>query len=541
MRPKFGRFKVELQARIEKDALVHLYQDLPISLTASAFVTFLVFLAIWTIAPHLGLLHFGWLAYAACVHLLRVYSYVSYRQKQNLEANIARLRNRYLLGAFFAGLMWGLVPSLLMPDNLGFQAVIVIALGGVIVWASHSMAPLPTAFIAFEWTILFPLIAWLILQGDQAHLIVAALTIVFGIGMLWLTFQHADEFRKTMMLRYENLELLQTKQLEVEQRKRTENALKHRNAVLEMLLSGESLDHVLKEIAFIAEERFPRAKATVLLWEGDGFRVHAAPHVSEEVVRWLEVHLSSADQGKGQKERIARLTFPEEEIPYRSAWTVLSTDEQGEGLNVIALLSEQKLDKPSKFEKEELHALANLVSLAALHHRHLAQLQHLSQYDALTDIPNRTLLLDRLKQAIALCKRTKQSAALLFIDLDGFKAVNDQYGHAAGDAVLREVAGRLSRCVRASDTVARLGGDEFAAIILGIHGKEDAVKVAEKMVQALKAPIVESDRTHNIGCSIGISIYPDHGQDAETLLKHADQAMYLAKAKGGSSVQLYAS
>lgn len=162
------------------------------------------------------------------------------------------------------------------------------------------------------------------------------------------------------------------------------------------------------------------------------------------------------------------------------------------------------------------------------------QLDQMARCDRLTGLPNRALFFDRLGCLKALSRREGRRFAVLFLDLDGFKTVNDSYGHEAGDAVLRVTAERLTACIRESDTAARMGGDEFAAILGNLSQGADASLVAEKMLQALSAPIVLPDGAScEIGASIGISLYPDDAQKIEVLVSAADAAMHEAKREGG--------
>ncbi|CAA7623303.1 PAS:GGDEF [Magnetospirillum sp. LM-5] len=168
-------------------------------------------------------------------------------------------------------------------------------------------------------------------------------------------------------------------------------------------------------------------------------------------------------------------------------------------------------------------------------------IQHLAHFDPLTDLPNRALFHDRLTHALAFAARDDRKLAVLFVDLDGFKKVNDTLGHRAGDELLVEVARRLRSSVRGADTVSRLGGDEFALILERVADSEDAVMVAEKLLNALQAPIVLNGRDIFVGASIGIGFYPDDGEDAASLLQHADTAMYQAKAEGKGRFRFYSS
>ena len=167
------------------------------------------------------------------------------------------------------------------------------------------------------------------------------------------------------------------------------------------------------------------------------------------------------------------------------------------------------------------------------------KMYHLAQHDGLTDLPNRMLLDDRLAQAITLCHRNQQKLAVLFLDLDRFKHINDTLGHDFGDRVLRNAAQRLLQCVRSSDTVSRQGGDEFVIVLSEIAHSQDAEGCAAKILSALSAPVRIDEHDLYITASIGIATYPDDGNDAETLLKHADLAMYHAKANGFNTFQFF--
>jgi diguanylate cyclase (GGDEF)-like protein/PAS domain S-box-containing protein len=168
------------------------------------------------------------------------------------------------------------------------------------------------------------------------------------------------------------------------------------------------------------------------------------------------------------------------------------------------------------------------------------ELRHRAYHDPLTDLPNRALFADRLRVAILQAQRHKRGFALCFIDLDYFKPVNDQLGHAAGDDLLVETAQRLRLCVRAADTVARLGGDEFAAILTDAGSRAEVEEVAARIVAELARPFELLAGTARISCSIGVALFPDHGADAETLQRNADVALYGVKASSRNAYRICA-
>ncbi|MFA5172445.1 MAG: EAL domain-containing protein [Sulfuriferula sp.] len=170
---------------------------------------------------------------------------------------------------------------------------------------------------------------------------------------------------------------------------------------------------------------------------------------------------------------------------------------------------------------------------------HERELQYQSTHDALTGLPNRTLLIDRLEQYISLADRYQSKVAIAFIDLDQFKVINDSMGHHVGDELLKNMASRLSKCVRDSDTVVRLGGDEFVLLLTGLHEIEDVSEGMQRVLTAVAEPCTIENREFVISCSIGISIYPDDAKDTSALLKYSDAAMYKSKQSGRNMFQFY--
>jgi diguanylate cyclase (GGDEF)-like protein/PAS domain S-box-containing protein len=167
------------------------------------------------------------------------------------------------------------------------------------------------------------------------------------------------------------------------------------------------------------------------------------------------------------------------------------------------------------------------------------KIEFLAYHDPLTGLPNRVLLQDRLQQAVALAERNGTSLALVFLDLDNFKKINDSLGHAAGDALLKEVALRLKRCVRDADTISRQGGDEFVIILRDLHGGDACLPALGKIMETLQEPFISEGNELSTSASLGIALYPDDGTDFETLRKKADMAMYRAKEAGRNTYRFF--
>ena len=167
------------------------------------------------------------------------------------------------------------------------------------------------------------------------------------------------------------------------------------------------------------------------------------------------------------------------------------------------------------------------------------RIQFLAFFDALTELPNRTLLHDRLSKALAAARRRNEQVAMLFLDIDHFKLVNDSLGHTVGDHLLKEFAARLKGCTREQDTVARVGGDEFVVALCGIKSQAEIVAAAKRVLDATAGRFMIDGNSLSASCSVGISIFPEHGKDCETLIQYADQAMYWAKEKGRNNYQFF--
>lgn len=177
------------------------------------------------------------------------------------------------------------------------------------------------------------------------------------------------------------------------------------------------------------------------------------------------------------------------------------------------------------------HFIALFTDISAIK-EHEKELEHLAQHDALTALPNRFLLKDRLSQAIAEAKRYQKYLAIVYIDLDGFKAVNDTYGHSMGDELLIIVSQNIGALIRQNETIARLGGDEFLVLLSDLQTPKECEPIVQRFLNALNMPIVIHGISLHISASIGVSFYPDETEDVEKLIKKADKAMYHAKQLG---------
>ena len=219
-------------------------------------------------------------------------------------------------------------------------------------------------------------------------------------------------------------------------------------------------------------------------------------------------------------------------------WLGVPLDSHNGTIGVLALKSYVGGARYTEKDKELLRFVSNQVATAVERKQLHARLQHTAQYDELTDLPNRRLLYDRLETALARAVRKQGRLAVLYLDLDRFKQVNDVFGHAAGDLLLQEVARRLKQSVRETDTVARIGGDEFVVLLESVNSPGNASVVAEKIRDALIQPITIDGQDLYMQASIGIALHPEHGDGVQQLIKHADDAMYLGKKDSDGSVDM---
>ncbi|HEC74088.1 MAG TPA: EAL domain-containing protein, partial [Methylophaga aminisulfidivorans] len=281
---------------------------------------------------------------------------------------------------------------------------------------------------------------------------------------------------------------------------------------------------------------FNQAHEGILITDGSGMLVDVNPAFSE-------ITGYSREQALYQNPSILKSDRHEPDF-YSEMWTALRVEGhwQGEiwnrrqnGDTYAQLLTISTLDDENG---ETTHYLGLFSDITESKQQQQA-LEMMAHYDVLTQLPNRTLFADRFKQAIAHSHRNNTLLAVVFLDLDGFKPVNDQYGHDVGDQLLIEVSKRISTCVREDDTVSRLGGDEFAMLLNDISSSEHCENLINRIRHAIELPYEINGESILISASLGVTLYPEDNSDADTLLRHADQAMYKAKQSGRQRHQLF--
>lgn len=334
----------------------------------------------------------------------------------------------------------------------------------------------------------------------------------------------------------------------------TEKITRVRSAILEKVVNAESLQTVLNDIVYAIEAEFTDQICSILLLEKNRLKKGAAPSLPDFYNEAIDgVEIGDGVGSCGNAAATNTLTIVEEisTHPFWAEWRELAAkagvgscwsqpihDSKGGVIGTFAIYHKNKAI-PSSEEIVLIGQFAHLASIAI--ERELAKelIWKQANFDVLTGLPNRHLMLDHLKLAMASADREKEKIAVIFLDLDNFKDINDALGHEVGDKLLIECAARIAKVLRAKDTVSRLGGDEFIIILNTIAGLSSIEAVVHKIVDAIAKPYLLSHERVHSSASLGITIYPDDASDITSVLKNADQAMYGAKAKGKNSYQYY--
>ncbi len=341
---------------------------------------------------------------------------------------------------------------------------------------------------------------------------------------------------------------------EITARKQVQLLEQDRNRVLELAARGGKLEVVLGLITAMMVRQYPDAGCSIVQFERGELRLRAGTGLSANLSAYLErVQPGSAGGAigaagvSGETHDVHDLLrdehWPERwrasvlDEGFRSVAATPIRSSLGAVMGVLTMFGRRP--GLGGLAHEQMLAAADLASIAIEKHLLNERLEFQALHDALTGLPNRTLFADRLEQAINHARRNRTTAALIFVDLDGFKPVNDTHGHSVGDALLREVATRLVNCTRTTDTVARLGGDEFCVILTDLEDANQAVPIAREIVRSISASVRLGEREVFISASVGVTAFPNHGDDTETLYRLADQEMYRAKSAGGHRVAIH--
>ncbi|MCK1789616.1 sensor domain-containing protein [Pseudomonas violetae] len=326
-------------------------------------------------------------------------------------------------------------------------------------------------------------------------------------------------------------------------RKQAESRQAALYAISEAAHAAEDLLALFERIHLIIGEWLPALNFTVALCDEHGSQLHFPYHVDEAggapdlpgaVTRCLCTEVIRSGQpmlltpGHDHAAAGFEALVSSQHSP---CWLGVPLSSQNGTIGAVLVKSGPDGQRYTEQDQELLQFVCAQVATAIERKQLHARLHHMARHDALTQLPNRTLLRERLKTSLATAHRDDGRMALLYVDLDRFKEVNDTHGHAVGDMLLQAVANRIKGCVTDSDTVARMGGDEFVVLLHRINAAQDAEQVAAKIRQVLAQPLRLDGHGMTIQTSIGIAHYPEHGTEEAQLLRHADEAMYGAKRR----------
>jgi len=323
-------------------------------------------------------------------------------------------------------------------------------------------------------------------------------------------------------------------------RKRNEAIQTALYGISEVAHSAKNLLELFQQVHLIIDELLPAINFSVALYDQqhDALTFPYPAHPTEELnaAPQLTIATLSAEVIHSGKP-LLRTSATEESAgqpPTHCYWLGVPLKSHTGVMGALVVRSAVLNHDYNEDEQELLQFVSTQVATAIERQQMLSRLQFMAQYDQLTQLPNRELLRDRLHIALTRARREQSQVALLFLDLDKFKQVNDTLGHAAGDLLLQSVAQRIQQCLREVDTVARFAGDEFVILLEDFASADHASVVAEKIRQSLNQPFELNSQHLNVLPSIGIALYPQHAQTEQQLLQHADNAMYRAKQSGGN-------
>jgi diguanylate cyclase (GGDEF)-like protein/PAS domain S-box-containing protein len=345
---------------------------------------------------------------------------------------------------------------------------------------------------------------------------------------------------------------------DVTARKRAEVMRAEQNRVLEMIATSTPLEDVLSALMNLLESQIPDSACVVMLCDEDGLhlRVGAAPSLPatfSQLANGCRIGPDCEPSGVAiythQPVSIANMAATPhgdfmrnaEMQQYNACRSMPILSHEGSALGAITVYSRSEC-VPDDIEAQTMAMATRIAGIAIERTRAEDSIRHMANHDALTGLPNRTLLGDRLSQALLHARYYETGVTVAFIDLDNFKLINDSLGHHAGDELLKTIATRMRECLRSTDTVVRLGGDEFVLVLFDDLLEEDDVRaVIERLRKAISEPVQLNGQPYKVTCSMGFARYPGDGEDAQTLLMNADAAMYRAKELGRNNFQFYTS
>ncbi|MGZ3157540.1 MAG: diguanylate cyclase domain-containing protein [Burkholderiaceae bacterium] len=458
---------------------------------------------------------FWW--YGSLLIVTAARAFISFRYiKMNCRPKDNQFWSRiYFIGTGLAGCVWGSTALLLFPMNsLANQVFVAFVLAGMSAASISVLASRMEVCLAFLLPTLLPLLFQYMTLQSHLQTAMGVMTLLFLLGTIFSAWNFHRVIRTSLNLRFDKQEL--------------EAEMVIKNQVEEKLYQEK--DRLQTTLTSIGEG--------VVMINAEG-RINYMNNAAEELFGWgphaalnrlaNEVFGSIDDQNHRMTTAMEDSLHTARQIRKQSVLFCKAGKK-----HIVEELATPLYDSHSK----AVGAVSVFRDVTEAQQK-ADELAYAADHDALTGLPNRSLLKDRIRHAIARAQRKHENFALLFLDLDRFKEINDRLGHASGDALLIEVAQRLTDSVREEDTIARLGGDEFVVLLDGPAQVEQVKTVAEKILKALRKPYQLGRQSVNVTASIGSTLYPDDGQSVDSLLEHADTAMYRAKKQGCDRLNMY--
>ncbi|MCW8826519.1 MAG: EAL domain-containing protein [Gammaproteobacteria bacterium] len=474
----------------------------------------------------------GWAAGMITIAILRLFLKKGFNASEQACADETPIwARKFTINTTIAGIGWGILCLIAFTINEpAYQTAIVLIIMGVMGASVPILSAHLPAFVSssFPSAVILPLFIYTQLS-DTAQLLSSAI-VLFVTLVYFISIKTNSNLKRTFALQFENSILVNSLNDEIEERKEIQAQLEHNKKYLEHLVDERTEEiHTLSQ----AVEQSP---VSVVITDSNA-KVEYINSTFEKVTGYSlsEIEgksLSLLQSGETPKEIHQELW---DALNSGAAWQgeLLNRRKNGEHFWVNAHIA-------PVFDRSGLvsHYLGVEEDIT-LRKEQEEQILHQAHFDSLTQLPNRFLALDRLEQLLIDSKRNRQQVAILFLDLDDFKKVNDTMGHNMGDMLLIEASKRLRGAVRSGDTVGRLGGDEFIVLLGGLYDPVDAQPIAENLLNCLRNPFKLNERELTLTTSIGIAVYPNDGEDSSELLRNADSAMYHSKELGRNTYSYF--
>ncbi len=474
---------------------------------------------------------FIWLTFICLLTIGRYGLYKAYMGAKPGARQAVAWGNWFVVGTGLMGFGWAIIGTLLFPmGNLFNEMSVIMLIALLTTGALAEHAPHRAAFVSYVVPALVPLALHLLLLRDRNHMLIGMVLIALVALLLFIHSRANAAVIDALTTRFKNLSLASS--LETERQQSHAAVMELVNETNERkraeIRAGASLQKLSLHVAHspLAVIEYD-LNFCVAEWNPAAERMFG--YSRDEILGHHESDLIPQDSRNAFKQELVNMVQRQQDMH------CVINNVTKDGRTIVC----DWHGTPIFDDEQRLIGIAAIVNDITERTHADKAVHYLANHDLLTGLPNRRLLQERLAQVIAQARRANRHVAVLYLDLDRFKLINDTLGHDAGDEVLRTVAKRLTDCVREEDIVSREGGDEFIVTLPDLEMAEHAKVVANKVLLALAAPYVVGDNHFNLSASIGASFFPDDAQDAATLLKHADSAMYNAKQAGRNTLRFF--